>query len=267
MDAYGAAGLGLLGDPTRRAIFELLARGPCSVGELARQLPVSRPAVSQHLRLLKGGGLVLSRPEGTRRIYRLDPDGLTALRAYLDRTASPWPPSRPDQPAEWNGTAHTVPVLRGTVTVRASVHHAFGVFTHSFRAWWPHRFHFGRWDSAEVILGPGAGGRWYERGEDGGECDWGRVLIWEPPHRLVVTWQISGRWEFDPVPEHASEIEVRFVRDAPGLTTVDLEHRNIGRVVGGRDVYGALAGCGGWTVLLARFAETAAATAPGGPGR
>ena len=83
--AYGDAGLGLLGDPTRRAIFELLARRPSSVGELAQQLPVSRPAVSQHLRALKDGGLVVSQTEGTRHVYRLNPDGVTALRAYLDR--------------------------------------------------------------------------------------------------------------------------------------------------------------------------------------
>jgi DNA-binding transcriptional ArsR family regulator len=79
------AGLGLLGDPTRRAIFELLARRPSTVGDLARQLPITRSAVSQHLRVLKDGGLVVSKAEGTRRIYRLDPDGMTALRAYLDR--------------------------------------------------------------------------------------------------------------------------------------------------------------------------------------
>ena len=85
MDTYGNDGLGLLGDPTRRGIFELLARRPSSVGELARQLPVSRPAVSQHLRVLKDGSLVVSRAEGTRRVYQLNPDGVSALRAYLDR--------------------------------------------------------------------------------------------------------------------------------------------------------------------------------------
>ena len=85
MDTYEDGGLGLLGDPTRRAIFELLARRPSSVGELALQLPVSRPAVSQHLRVLKDGGLVVSRAEGTRRVYQLNPDGVSALRAYLDR--------------------------------------------------------------------------------------------------------------------------------------------------------------------------------------
>jgi DNA-binding transcriptional ArsR family regulator len=81
----GVDGLGLLGDPTRRAIFELLARRPSTVGELAEQLPITRSAVSQHLRVLKDGGLVVSRAEGTRRIYRINPDGVTALRAYLDR--------------------------------------------------------------------------------------------------------------------------------------------------------------------------------------
>jgi DNA-binding transcriptional ArsR family regulator len=85
VDTNGAAGLGLLGDPTRRAIFELLARRPCTVGELAQQLPITRSAVSQHLRVLKDGGLAVSKAEGTRRIYRLNPDGVTALRAYLDR--------------------------------------------------------------------------------------------------------------------------------------------------------------------------------------
>jgi DNA-binding transcriptional ArsR family regulator len=85
VDANEDAGLGLLGDPTRRAIFELLARRPSSVGELAEQLPISRPAVSQHLRVLKEGGLVVSQAQGTRRVYRINPQGVTALRAWLDR--------------------------------------------------------------------------------------------------------------------------------------------------------------------------------------
>lgn len=85
MAAYDPVALSLLGDPTRRAIFELLARRPYSVGELADQLPVSRPAVSQHLRALKEGGLVVDEAQGTRRVYRLNPDGVAALRIWLDR--------------------------------------------------------------------------------------------------------------------------------------------------------------------------------------
>ena len=78
-------GLTALGDPTRRAIFERLAERPSAVGELARGLPVSRPAVSQHLKVLKDAGLVIDRPAGARRIYSLDPDGVGDLRAYLEQ--------------------------------------------------------------------------------------------------------------------------------------------------------------------------------------
>jgi DNA-binding transcriptional ArsR family regulator len=83
--AYQTDGWTALGDPTRRAIFERLAEHPQAVGALARELPVSRPAVSQHLKVLKEAGLVLDRPVGNRRIYQLDPAGLEALRAQLDR--------------------------------------------------------------------------------------------------------------------------------------------------------------------------------------
>ena len=85
MLAYRTDGWTALGDPTRRAIFERLADHPSAVGELAGELPVSRPAVSQHLKVLKTAGLVVDRPVGTRRIYQLDPDGVAALRAYLDQ--------------------------------------------------------------------------------------------------------------------------------------------------------------------------------------
>ena len=85
MATYGAEALAALGDPTRQAILELLADGPRAVGDIAEHLPVSRPAVSQHLRVLKEAGLVADRQEGTRRLYQLDPDGAEAVRAYVDR--------------------------------------------------------------------------------------------------------------------------------------------------------------------------------------
>ena len=84
MFAYPAEGFAALGDPTRREIFARIAERPRAVGELARELPVSRPAVSQHLRVLKDAGLVMDRAEGNRRIYQADPAGLAALRAQLD---------------------------------------------------------------------------------------------------------------------------------------------------------------------------------------
>lgn len=85
VETYRLGALGALGDPTRRAIFEKLAAGPLSVGEIADRLPVSRPAVSQHLRALKDAGLVVDRAAGTRRIYQVNPSGVARLRAYLDQ--------------------------------------------------------------------------------------------------------------------------------------------------------------------------------------
>src|SRR3954447_1493972 len=82
---YRTDGFTALADPTRRAIFERLAERPCAVGELAGEVPVSRPAVSQHLKVLKAAGLVVDQADGTRRIYQLDPDGVDALRGYLDQ--------------------------------------------------------------------------------------------------------------------------------------------------------------------------------------
>jgi DNA-binding transcriptional ArsR family regulator len=83
--AYRVEGFTALADPTRRAIFERLAERPSAVGELAGELPVSRPAVSQHLKVLKDAGLVVDHADGTRRIYQLDPEGVDALRGYLDQ--------------------------------------------------------------------------------------------------------------------------------------------------------------------------------------
>ena len=85
MDAYLQAGLDALGDATRMAIFQKLANGPIAVNELARNLPVSRPAVSQHLKVLKDAGLVTDMKEGTRRLYQLDPEGVARLRAHFDQ--------------------------------------------------------------------------------------------------------------------------------------------------------------------------------------
>ncbi|MEC3917860.1 metalloregulator ArsR/SmtB family transcription factor [Nocardia sp. CDC153] len=85
MAAFKEVDLTILGDPSRKAIFELLARRPCSVGELAERLPITRQAVSQHLRVLRDGGLVVATAEGTRRIYRINPEGVAAIQAYFQR--------------------------------------------------------------------------------------------------------------------------------------------------------------------------------------
>jgi uncharacterized protein YndB with AHSA1/START domain len=155
-------------------------------------------------------------------------------------------------------SASTIPAIRGTITVGVPVDQAFRVFTDAFGSWWPPDYHIGQADMAAAILEPRAGGRWYEQGVDGSECDWGRVLAFQPPHRLVVTWQINGEWRYDPDPEHASEIEVRFTADGPGQTVVELEHRLLDRLVGGQALRDGITGGGGWTAILELYAKAIA---------
>jgi DNA-binding transcriptional ArsR family regulator len=107
VETYGSAGIAALGDPTRRAIFESLARRPKAVGELAAELPVSRPAVSQHLRVLKEAGLVTDRAEGTRRIYQIQHQGIQAIHGYLNQT---WGQAMAAFQAEARRAAGQVPV-------------------------------------------------------------------------------------------------------------------------------------------------------------
>jgi uncharacterized protein YndB with AHSA1/START domain len=151
-----------------------------------------------------------------------------------------------------------IPPLTGSVTVEVPIERAFRVFTESMSAWWPAEYHIGTADMAEAILEGREGGRWFERGVDGSECDWGRVLLWEPPARLVVTWQINGQWQYDPDPARASEIEVRFRPLGPETTNVDLEHRLLDRLVDGDALRkGISEDGGGWGTLLELFAHAA----------
>ena len=155
-------------------------------------------------------------------------------------------------------TTTTVPDLRGQATVQLGVDEAFTFFTESIGRWWPAEYHIGTSAMVDTILEPQAGGRWYERGDDGSECDWGRVLAWEPPHRLVLTWQINGSWQYDPDPDRASEIEIRFTADGPQQTLVELHHRHLGRLVDGRAMHDGIdqAG-GGWSSVLRIYAAAA----------
>ncbi len=154
-------------------------------------------------------------------------------------------------------TAPTIPAVHAKITVSVPVERAFRVFTESFHSWWPPGYHIGQAELAEAVLERHVGGRWYERGVDGSECDGGRVLAWEPPHRLVLTWQINGEWRYDPAPEHASEVEVRFTADGPEQTTVELEHRHLDRLSGGQAMHDAVSGDRGWAGILERYRQQA----------
>jgi hypothetical protein len=152
-----------------------------------------------------------------------------------------------------------IPPIEGKTTVDLSRDRAFALFTGSIGAWWPRQYHIGAAEVADVVLEPREGGRWFERGVDGSECDWGRVLVWDPTERVLFTWQIGGDWQFDPDPAHASEIEVRFHADGPEQTTIEVEQRHFERLVGGESVHGAIEyGGGGWVALLAAYAQLVA---------
>ena len=150
--------------------------------------------------------------------------------------------------------------IRKTITVACSREHAFKTYTEAFDSWWPREHHIGEGDLAEAVIEPREGGRWFERLTDGSECDWGEVLTWEPPARVVLSWRIDGDWKIDPDPAHASEIEVRFIEEGPRSTRVELEHRAFERhgetAAKVRDGVGS---DGGHSGLLKLFAEKAAA--------
>ena len=178
-----------LADESRRTILRLLSDGDRPVAQIAAELPISRPAVSRHLRLLKEAGLVSERPDGTRRIYRLEQDGMAAVQAYLQtvwgdaaarfrllaentdrRAAMTEPPRRHDrgaatQPSTWPAPSE----------------HAFTTWTTRIGSWWPADHTVSRSEDAAVVLQAGVGGRIYERTVDGREHDWGEITAWEPP--------------------------------------------------------------------------------------
>jgi uncharacterized protein YndB with AHSA1/START domain len=156
----------------------------------------------------------------------------------------------------------TITSFQRTVTVNAPIERAFRVFTESFNTWWPQHHHIRSVDLAEAVLEARPGGRWYERSVDGGECDWGQVVVFAPPHRLVLSWQINGSFEYDPDPTHASEIEVLFADLGSGQTRVDFEHRAFERHgADGQRVHDGVTGAGGWPRIVDDYAKVAEAAA------
>ncbi len=138
--------------------------------------------------------------------------------------------------------------VRKSVTVMAPCAVAFEVFTSRMASWWPMpSHHIGQSDCADVVVEPRTGGRWFERGVDGVECQWGEVLAWQPPERVLLAWRLNAQWQFDPT--LLTEVEVRFVAIDANTTRVELEHRGL-EAFGGesaqmRDVLGSPDGWGG----------------------
>ena len=145
--------------------------------------------------------------------------------------------------------------IRRSVAVRVPPVRAFEIFTAGASRWWlkSHSISTTKSPIKDVVIEPHVGGRWFERGEDGSECEWGKVLAWEPPSRLLLAWQINADFKFDP--SLTTEVEIRFTPAASG-TLVELEHRLIERMgeraAGMRDAFTR-----GWSALLDSFAQQA----------
>jgi uncharacterized protein YndB with AHSA1/START domain len=146
--------------------------------------------------------------------------------------------------------------VRTQVVVDVPIERAFAVFTEDFDSIKPREHNMLSVDIAETVFEAREGGRIYDRGVDGSECQWARVLAYEPTDRVVFSWDISPQWQIETDPEKTSEVEVRFIAETPERTRVELEHRNLDRHGDGweseRDGVG---GEGGWPLYLQRFAE------------
>lgn len=226
------ATLDALGDPMRRRIIGRLAAGPLEVGRIADGMPIGRAAVSMHLRVLKSAGLVDDRATGNRRIYHLESQALRQLRDHLDwyweRSLDAYRRVAEERAKELGMVTEQEIVVSKTVHVKAPLAVAFDVFVE--QAWWPvATHHLAEEPGVAAVLEPFQGGRWYERAADGSETDWGRVVAWQPPHRLLLTWQVSPRWTFEEDASRGSEIEVTFTQEGPSLTRVELRHRHLDR--------------------------------------
>jgi uncharacterized protein YndB with AHSA1/START domain len=152
-------------------------------------------------------------------------------------------------------TIDTDTTVRASTVVQATPARAFEVFTSDIGSWWAPEHHILEAELAEMVFEPRVGGHVIDRGVDGTECRWARVLAFEPPHRVVISWDISLAWQLETDPARTSEIEVRFIEEHPGRTRVELEHRHLDRHGDGweqmRDAVGAP---DGWNGGLARLA-------------
>jgi uncharacterized protein YndB with AHSA1/START domain len=157
-------------------------------------------------------------------------------------------------------TIDTTTAVRATTVVDASAERAFEVFTSEIGTWWHPEHHILQAELAEMVFEPRAGGHIIDRGVDGSECRWARVLVYEPPSRVVITWDINLEWKLEHDPARTSEIEIRFVEEEPGRTRVLLEHRHLERHGDGwEQMRDAVGSPNGWDAGLERFAAQATA--------
>jgi uncharacterized protein YndB with AHSA1/START domain len=152
-------------------------------------------------------------------------------------------------------TSPSATSVQRSIVVDVPPDRAFKVFTEDMASWWPPEHHLLAAPLAEMVFEPVVGGAIYDRGTDGTECRWARVLAYDPPHRVVFAWSISLEWQLETDPARASEVEVRFVPEGPERTRVELEHRHLDRHGDGwEQMRDAVGSDGGWPLGLGRFA-------------
>jgi len=143
--------------------------------------------------------------------------------------------------------------VRRSIFVNAPQAHAFEVFTSGIGSWWPKTHAIGDAELDKPVIEAREGGRWYQLGIDGSECDIGKVLAWEPPARLLLAWQLDADWHFDP--RLQTEVEIHFTPEGDG-TRVNLEHRHLERTGDRADEMAEMVGSpGGWTAVLQLYSE------------
>jgi DNA-binding transcriptional ArsR family regulator len=207
---------------TRRAIYTMLLERPRSVGDIADQLPVSRPAVSQHLKVLLDADLARVTRVGNRRVYSADPAGMAALRDWIDRMwdlamGSFADFARREMEREMSVSDRLGPVVK-VVTVPGDPAVVFELFTNRMAEWWPIESHsVGEQDAVGVRVEPTVGGRVLETTRDGAEHEWARIKGWEPGERLEMDW-------YPGLPaSQATHLEITFRQTSAG-TELTLVH-------------------------------------------
>lgn len=154
--------------------------------------------------------------------------------------------------------------IRKSVRVSVPRERAFTLFVEHMEAWWPAAHHIGEKPFQTILVEPRAGGRWYERDAQGGECEWGTVLVWEPPSQVTFSWHLGPDWRFNPDLSRASEVALRFVEEGPAATLVELVHRGFERHGEGYEQMRAtLDSPGAWTTTLSEFAKATERPLPG----
>jgi uncharacterized protein YndB with AHSA1/START domain len=147
--------------------------------------------------------------------------------------------------------------VQKTVVVDVPREHAFDVFTRDISKWWPLQSHsIGSKPTKAAVIEPFEGGRWYEQGVDGSECDWGQVLVWEPPSRIVLSWEISCNWQHDS--SISTLVEVRFVELGENSTRVELDHRQLESYDNDAEKMRSIFDSeGGWAGILEHYRQAA----------